>query len=422
MKLVTEYLTERLSSVTPIKSQDSIELVMAVSNGGASEVKRLLKEGANPDTLYKHKQTPIFLTANLDILEMLYNAGADFTHKDESGYNAMMHMVGKIRATHASLFDYFDAMIKYGVNFFDVSKMGHTIFDLKFNVAYLYVADRKLKNKLPKGTLLIPWDINELSNTRISELVDLGYELDYEECLMKASNANVPLIEILLKHAPKVYQKAFVRFASSWNPDEKVVKLFLKHGYKMFKKHATSTKMVKIFDGYSKMKSKDSTVLFDLIEDNDIDNIKQMINEGMDFEIHKDIYTPLLYAIEIKKYDIAKLLIDNKINIKTKSKNGATPLVACVLKNRIDLIEALLKNKVNINEKTKEGGTAFMWACKVGNLDTIKLLVDKGAKTDTVITAPNGRKYSAYDFGDMSSDKLEVTEYLSSLGVEPAHQ
>ena len=71
--------------------------------------------------------------------------------------------------------------------------------------------------------------------------------------------------------------------------------------------------------------------MFEAIEDNDIEKIEELINNGVDVNA-RDKYerTPLHYA---KNYDAAKLLIDNGADVNAKDFYGSTPLYDIICRN-----------------------------------------------------------------------------------------
>ena len=49
--------------------------------------------------------------------------------------------------------------------------------------------------------------------------------------------------------------------------------------------------------------------------------------------------------------------------------------------NSTQIVKDLLDAGANINSKDDEGNTPLWWACRYGYIETIKLLIDRGARS-----------------------------------------
>ena len=82
--------------------------------------------------------------------------------------------------------------------------------------------------------------------------------------------------------------------------------------------------------------------------------------------------------------EIAKILIDNGINLHYKNKHYGTALHWAAYCGRKNIIELLLKKGAKINEKNKLNWNALMQACVEGHFTTAKFLLEKGSPTDEI--------------------------------------
>lgn len=94
--------------------------------------------------------------------------------------------------------------------------------------------------------------------------------------------------------------------------------------------------------------------------------------------------TPLHYAAQLKKQTrltICQLLIEQDAHIDIKNKMGKTPLhIACETSDEPSVAELLICLNANIHVRTSHGLTPLHIAVTKGHLETVKLLLDRGAK------------------------------------------
>ncbi|CRH02389.1 conserved Plasmodium protein, unknown function [Plasmodium relictum] len=77
--------------------------------------------------------------------------------------------------------------------------------------------------------------------------------------------------------------------------------------------------------------------------------------------------------------NVSKMLIDRKINVNEKNKNGKTSLHIASENNYLKGIELLLKNKADINSVDNQNNTPLMSSIKRNNEESAFLLIDNNA-------------------------------------------
>lgn len=164
------------------------------------------------------------------------------------------------------------------------------------------------------------------------------------------------------------------------------------------------------------------TLLINFIEDDDINEYERylIINELIKNDCNINLrdssngQTPLYYAAQENKLNIARLLIKNGAEVDSIQTNTLqTPLHAAVGSGNVELVKLLLNNGANINSKSKTGTTAIVKAIMVYIMhinndndpltemltynnsvedmkETIDLLVEKGADIDLIIDNNSG--------------------------------
>ena len=122
-----------------------------------------------------------------------------------------------------------------------------------------------------------------------------------------------------------------------------------------------------------------------VIRDSDI-AVRQQISQGADLN-GRDAkgQTALTLAIHHQSAKALPILLQApKIDINATNAAGESPLMLAIITEQYDLARSLIKRGADIN---KVGWTPLHYAATKGNLDMIRLLLDKDAYIDT--TSPN---------------------------------
>ncbi len=119
--------------------------------------------------------------------------------------------------------------------------------------------------------------------------------------------------------------------------------------------------------------------LSDAVKNNDIKQVKLLLNKGADPNAYDDDSdNVLINATLFASVDCMKLLLQNKANPNLKNKYGEMPLMLCT--SDLDKMKLLLQYGANINDTSQSGNNALMIACIAGSSYTIvKWLIDNGA-------------------------------------------
>jgi ankyrin repeat protein len=119
--------------------------------------------------------------------------------------------------------------------------------------------------------------------------------------------------------------------------------------------------------------------LFNAIENNDIKEVKLLLDKGANPNAYDDDSDNVLIdATLFSSIDCMKLLLQNKAHPNLKNKYGETPLMLCV--NDLAKMKLLLQYGANINDSSLSGNTALLIACGAGSsYATVKWLIENGA-------------------------------------------
>lgn len=153
------------------------------------------------------------------------------------------------------------------------------------------------------------------------------------------------------------------------------------------------------------MNNQDKTI-FDNIINNNINAIREYINNGFDLNILDNNNESLLYkACKNNNYDLVKLLLDNNAHTINNGKN-----VYDIVDNK-DIIEYLINNDINLQRFGGIPSTLFIK--NINNYDIIKIILDKGYNTNL--------SYMQYD-GKTAlwlTNDINIFELLLENGADP---
>ena len=121
------------------------------------------------------------------------------------------------------------------------------------------------------------------------------------------------------------------------------------------------------------------SALHQAAEKGDLDEIVQLLDEGVDVEVQdKLLFTPLHRAAENGNYMAVRLLLDNGAQVRARNKYGVTPLHAAAQKGHVDVVKLLLSRGAKVTDRTLAGDTPMDLARDKGDYDVCKILKDNG--------------------------------------------
>ena len=93
-------------------------------------------------------------------------------------------------------------------------------------------------------------------------------------------------------------------------------------------------------------------------------------------------FTPLNLSILQGESSTAQKLIENGANVNEKDDFGFPPLYLAASKGQTEIVKLLLNKGADVNLKTNDGSTALMAAAFGGYSDIVRLLLEKGARVN----------------------------------------
>ncbi len=153
--------------------------------------------------------------------------------------------------------------------------------------------------------------------------------------------------------------------------------------------------------------------IFFSIKKYDFKRFKELVKDYDINALDENKRTFLIEAAFCNSREVAYFLINNNANIDLQDKEGNTALVLSLEKGNDEIVESLLKKgadiKINPNNKS-----LFLFACEIGNIEVLKLLVEKGINfRDKDKEGRNGfMRAIIYD------RNIEFLEYLIKIGID----
>lgn len=128
---------------------------------------------------------------------------------------------------------------------------------------------------------------------------------------------------------------------------------------------------------------------------------------------NQDDFTVLHLAVKSNAINIVKLLLEFGANINAKdSLGGFTPLIWTVLKKYYDIAKLLLNSKADIKETCNFGRSAFLWAVYKGHKNLVKLFIKHG----TDVNEKDDLNYNALLIATLSKKK-GIVKLLLDNGI-----
>ena len=148
--------------------------------------------------------------------------------------------------------------------------------------------------------------------------------------------------------------------------------------------------------------------LLDAVKDNDIQTVRTQIQRGMSVDSSDpDGNTLLMLASREGRPEMVKVLLDLKASPKHRNSVGDSPLMFAALGGNLDVVRLLVDRGAEINQS---GWTALHYCAWIGQTEVCKFLLDKGADIDAVSANGTTPLMMAVRGGHLATVKLLVWE------------
>lgn len=146
-----------------------------------------------------------------------------------------------------------------------------------------------------------------------------------------------------------------------------------------------------------------SNDIFDLARKGKATDIKSFIDENKEIDLNKSNsygFTPLILACYYNNKEAVHFLIKKNVNLNYNTQEG-TALMAVTVKGNVDLVKILLEKGANPDLTNDAGITALMYAVQFENKEIIELLLHYNANKYLLDTNGN----SAFEYAIKTKNK-----------------
>jgi ankyrin repeat protein len=151
--------------------------------------------------------------------------------------------------------------------------------------------------------------------------------------------------------------------------------------------------------------------LLTAIRDDDISAVRRLLTSGANPDARDDLgATALMHAAAFSSLDGLRALLDKGADVSASTPGGATALMWAV--GDVAKVQLLLDRGAAVNASMKDGTTALLAAARRGNVEVMRLLLDRKADTGT---SANAR---AELLRIVSAERPEARQTVASAGID----
>ncbi|MBO4628533.1 MAG: ankyrin repeat domain-containing protein [Treponema sp.] len=150
-----------------------------------------------------------------------------------------------------------------------------------------------------------------------------------------------------------------------------------------------------------------------------VDIIQVLLENGANYELTTQGYTPLMLASAYEKIEAIELLIKNGANVNATTSDGRTTLILATVDGHTESVKTLLANGAEVDGKDKNGVTALMDAAYLDNYDIVNALINAGADVNAQVGI-TGNYVLDFAVGGYEANKksFKVIDLLVSKGAK----
>lgn len=178
-------------------------------------------------------------------------------------------------------------------------------------------------------------------------------------------------------------------------------------------------KIVKLIDEYGcdfTLENKNEELpIHSAAENNQIEVVHYLLENDISCINHTNCFlmTPLSIAIQNNYYQLSKTLISYNSDLNVYDENHNTLIHFAVMKSSIEMVSFLLSfKKIPIDAHNFQGETSLLLAAKKGNIEIMKLLIQKGA--DFTLT---DYKKKTLLLCSIESNNIDAVKFVISLNI-----
>ncbi|MEB3294064.1 MAG: ankyrin repeat domain-containing protein [Synechococcales bacterium] len=422
LKMVELLLTHGADPNSKIDTYSSSPLSIAIQTSSPEIVRLLIEKGANvnarddgqistePGTLpIEYAST----RSSPEIINLLIQQGAEIRLAPSYGHPIWRQAAAKGSRETLKL------LLAKGIDINETDQDGNSLLHVVArtgsleNIQFLLAKGANIHAKNKEGKTVLHWSATSNSLEAMKLLIAKGAELDVSDnslLLAAVSSGSEQIVQFLLEKGANVNGvsrsgETALHAAIGSSNSPKLIALLLDKGANINAKNSEGITALHVAVQHG---SSIETIKLLLTR-------KLLIAKGAQLDVSDD--SLLLAAVSSGSEQIVQFLLEKGANVNGVSRSGETALHTAVRRNKSSKLTALLLDKgANINAKNSEGTTALHVAAQYGSIETIKLLLAKGADVNvTTMMFPHTALEAAVHRTE--GDQLKVLEMMLARGA-----
>lgn len=377
---IVELLIAKGADIHAIADNGNTPLMGAIKNESPDIVKFLLLKGADVNQRSEAK-TPLSIAAsvgNKEILELLISKGADLNAIVYYGDNAYYTPLD--RACNGGHFEIVKLLFSKGAQIYTKSSketLNHAIRFKHDEIAdFLITNVYDIENE--KSELLVDASVNGCLKTALTLIkcgADVNYKISFDTRLFRGLvNRHITALLKALENRHKEIAELLISLGANVNDMNRDgnTPLF----------YATGTDFLDIAKMLiDKGADINASIINEAIKNHNLELIRILIERGADINSYWiERNPPLCAAAEFGSLEIVEYLINKGANVNIESGNGGFPLHIALKNGNVDIAKTLIRAGADVNQ-TKNGDdhSPLMIASNKGFKEIVELLIEKGA-------------------------------------------
>uniref|UniRef100_A0A8C2GLU1 Kinase D-interacting substrate 220a n=1 Tax=Cyprinus carpio TaxID=7962 RepID=A0A8C2GLU1_CYPCA len=360
-------------------------LMLASEQGSLEIVQELIRRGANVNLDDIDCWTALISAAkegHTEVVKELLENNANVEHRDMGGWSALMWAAykGRLEVAHLLLEKGANPNITGQYSVYPIiwaAGRGHAEI-----VQLLLQHGAKVNCSDKYGTTPLIWAARKGHYDCVMHLLENGANVDQE-----GANSMTALIVAVRGGFTEVVKELLKR-----NPN-----------MNMTDKDGNTALMIAAIEGYTE-------IVQDLLDAGTYVNIPDRSGD-----------TVLIGAVRGGHVEIVRALLNKYADIDVKGQDSKTALYWAVEKSNATMVRDILQCNPDTEAYTKDGETPLIKATKMRNMEIVELLLDKGAKVDTIEGQIPGHLSPSECDGDMLGYDL-YSSALADILSEPTMQ
>lgn len=163
--------------------------------------------------------------------------------------------------------------------------------------------------------------------------------------------------------------------------------------------------------------SQAASALTRAVQKDDLEMVRLLVDGGVDLNTAtgEREETALMRAVDWRKPEIVKYLLQRGGDVKARDSRGNTALLHAAWCGSAEMVRNLIDSGAQIGETNNLNWNSLMQACSEGHLDTARLLLEKGSPLDVI---DHEMGLTALALAEQSRN-LQLVELLKSRGAAP---